>query len=185
MTAIAVALAGRIGSGKTSVAVALADRLGWQRVGFGDYVRSEATRRGLNPGSREVLQELGEELLRRDLDGFCRAVLAQADRAPDHGLVIDGVRHVAVFDALHRLLHPVPVRLVYLAASDKARQLRLEAAGRWDGSVMAKAEGHSTETDLKVALPGRADAVIDAERDLNAVLADALACAQETAAPTP
>ena len=184
MTGVVISLAGRIGSGKTSVAVALAHRLGWPRVGFGDYVRSEATRRGLDPGSREVLQELGERLLRQDLDGFCGAVLGQAVRASGSGLIVDGVRHIAVLDALHRLLSPSPVRLIYLAASDEARQLRLAAAGRWEQDVMAKAEGHSTEADLKNALPRRSEAVIDADRDFDAVLADALAYVQQTAALT-
>lgn len=96
---------------------------------------------------------------------------------------MDGVRHVTVLDALHRLLRPVPVRLIYLAASDEARRLRLEVAGRWDGNVMAKAESHSTEADLKVALLGRADAVIDADRDFDAVLADALVSANVAVAP--
>lgn len=184
MTGAVIALAGKIGSGKTSIAVALAHKLDCPRVGFGDYVRSEATKRGLNPGSRQVLQELGESLLRQDLDGFCEAVLSQADRAPDGGLIVDGVRHVTVLDTLHRLLSPSPVRLIYLAATDEARQLRLAAAGRWEQDVMAKAEGHSTEADLKTALPGRSDAVIDADRDFNAVLADAFAYAQQMAALT-
>lgn len=129
-----------------------------------------------------MLQELGEALLGQDLDGFCRAVLAQADRTLGDGLVLDGVRHVAVLDALRRLLGPSPVRLIYLAASDEARRLRLAAAGRWDGGVMANAERHSTEADLQAALPGRADAVIDADRAFDAVLADAIACARQAKA---
>lgn len=184
MTGVVIALAGRIGSGKTSVAVALAHRLGWPRVGFGDYVRLEAAKRGLDPGSREVLQELGERMLRLDLDAFCGAVLGQADCAPGSSLIVDGVRHVAVLDALHRLLSPSPVRLIYLAASDEARQLRLAAAGRWEQDVMAKAEGHSTEADLKAALPGSSDVVIDTDRDFDAVLAEAFAYAQQTAVST-
>ena len=173
-----MALAGKIGSGKTSVAVALAHRLGWPRVGFGDYVRLEATRRELDPGSREVLQKLGESLLRQDLDGFCKAVLGQTDRASDGGLIVDGVRHVAVLDALHRLVSPTPVRLIYLAGSDKARQLRLAAAGRWEQDVMTKAEGHSTEADILTVLPRKADVTVDADRDFDIVLADTIAYAQ-------
>ena len=99
-------------------------------------------------------------------------------------MIVDGVRHVAVLDALHRLLSPTSVRLIYLAASDEARQLRLTAAGRWEGDVMAKAERHSTEADLKVALPGRSDTVINADRDFDTVLADVFAYAQRLAAST-
>ena len=182
MTGAVIALAGKIGSGKTSIAVALAHKLGCPRVGFGDYVRLEATKRGMDPGSREVLQELGESLLRQDLEGFCEAVLGQANRAPDGSLIVDGVRHVAVLDALDRLLRPSPVRLIYLAASDEARQLRLAAAGRWEPAVMAKAEVHSTEADLKAALPSRSSAVIDADRDFDTVLDDAFAHARRAAA---
>ena len=183
MKGTAVALAGRIGSGKTSVAIALAHRLGWPYVGFGDYVRSEAVRQGLDPESREVLQRLGQDLLRQDLDGFCRAVLAQSDRAPRQGLIVDGVRHIAVLDTLRRLLAPIPVRLIYLAVSNDVRQLRLDAAGRCAGCDAAGAEDHPSEMLAALSLPATADAVLDGNRDLDAVVADALACVVRAPAP--
>lgn len=178
MNSVVIAVAGRIGSGKTSVAAALADTLRWPRVGFGDYVRLEAAKKGLDPGNREILQELGEVLLRRDVDGFCRAVLAQIDPPAECGLVVDGVRHVLVLEALRRLLSPKPVYLIYLAATNEARRLRLMEAGRSHG-LTTKVESHSTEADLESALPAFADAVLDADRSLEAVITDAFARIQK------
>ena len=61
MNPAVLAIAGPIGSGKTTTAALLARRLGWSRDGYGDTIRATAAARGL-PASRGTLQQLGAEL---------------------------------------------------------------------------------------------------------------------------
>src|SRR5262245_8749461 len=92
-------LAGGIGSGKTELASRLASRLAWPWVSFGNHVRAVAKDRGL-PETREQLQALGEELIGRDLDGFCLAVLGQAHWHEGASIIVEGIRHAEALGAL-------------------------------------------------------------------------------------
>ena len=57
-----IAIAGGIGSGKSTIARALADYFKCPIASFGDYVRGVAELRGREANRRE-LQEIGEQLL--------------------------------------------------------------------------------------------------------------------------
>jgi hypothetical protein len=91
---------GQIGSGKSSVSAAVAEALGWRRTGFGDYLRSEITLLGGNPDSREALQDLGQRRVDEDPKSFCRDVLTAGGFKSGDNFIVDGVRHVSIFDIL-------------------------------------------------------------------------------------
>ena len=103
---LVVCLAGQIGSGKSSVTRALGKALGWPATGFGDYLRCELTRRGGDPSSRRGLQDLGQQLIDSDPEGFCRAVLGAGDFTAGSDLLVDGVRHTDILRRLKRLVAP-------------------------------------------------------------------------------
>lgn len=163
MTSDSIALAGGIGSGKTTIAGQLAARLGLPRVGFGDHVRDVARERGI-AAARESLQSLGEELAGRGWEPFCRAVLAQADWRPGRALVIDGVRHMETVDVLRSLMSPGGVRLVVIATPDELRAARVKARDAAAAGDLVRADAHSTEAQVRTALPAAADLVVDGSR---------------------
>src|SRR6267378_1210406 len=119
-----LAISGRIASGKSTLARAFASEVGWPCVSFGDYVRSIA-RAGGAAETVEVLQDLGDELIRKNLEGFCEAVLAQADWKRGQALVIDGVRHYEVDSFLRRRVAPSRYFLTYFSIDDQTRTERL------------------------------------------------------------
>jgi transcriptional regulator with XRE-family HTH domain/dephospho-CoA kinase len=163
LESLVVGFAGRIGSGKSTVSTEVAKVLGWPRASFGDYVRTFARNAGLDE-SREVLQGLGEELIERGVDDFCKAVLANSGWNAGEPLVIDGIRHAEVIESLRRLVAPLEMRVVYLDVSD---QKRLENLREREEVVPAKLklmETHPTEEQVKELLPDLADLRLSGDR---------------------
>jgi adenylate kinase family enzyme len=120
---VVVALAGRKGSGKSTIARTLVERHGFSHASFGQYVRSEGQRRKLKldtPG----LEELGSALI-QDLgwERFCREVLRNVLGASE--LVVDGVRHWEVVPILRSITSPAKVILVFVEIDDDERVARL------------------------------------------------------------
>src|SRR5262249_10188002 len=122
---IVLALSGKIGSGKTTLSQELADALGWRRASFGEYVRAYAKSQGLDEKSRDVLQAVGQSLVEKDVVDFCRSVLAHFGWTSGEPLVIDGVRHAAVVDALRQIVAPLDLRVVFVDINEKTRLKRI------------------------------------------------------------
>lgn len=159
MKSIIVGFAGKIGSGKTTLSAAVAEALNWPRVGFGDYVRGVARQRGLEE-SRKVLQQIGASLVENP-DKFCRSLLEQVDWKPGQHLVVDGIRHAKIIDALRRVTEPSRVFLVFVKVAEKVRRKRLLNDGATGKQAAPEYESHTTEADVKAVLPAMADLVVD------------------------
>lgn len=163
-----LAFSGGIASGKSTLSEAVAQTLGCPRVSFGAYIREEAKRRGLS-SDRATLQELGEELVRKDTDGLCSAVLAQVAWSPGSAIVVDGVRHVGVAERLRTLAKPALFKLVHVAADGSTRAFRLAARGE-SAERLVEYEKHSTEHDVARRLPEMADLIVDGRRGIDSVI---------------
>jgi cytidylate kinase len=163
---------GQIGSGKSSVSTAVADALGWGRTGFGDYLRGEIARHGGDPDDRKALQDLGQARVDADAAAFCRDVLTAGGFQPGDDFVIDGIRHVNIFEILKQVGSPSDSRLLFLGAGEMTRSLRIKT--RSDAADFIRASTHPVEADLRSALPDRADAVIDADQPMDRVVSDCL-----------
>jgi cytidylate kinase len=163
---------GQIGSGKSSVSSAIAEALGWRRTGFGDYLRNEIARFGGDPSSRKALQDLGQSRVEGDPSAFCRDVLAAGGFQPGDDFVIDGIRHVGIFEILSIVSQPTRARLIFLGAAEATRIARVSE--RRDRQDFARALGHRVESELRDALPQRADGLVNADRPLEHVTADCL-----------
>lgn len=177
MTSTVLAFSGGIRSGKSTVSTAVAESLGCQRVSFGNYVRMITRLRGLED-CRENWQGVGESLIHEDLNDFCSAVLAQAPWEPGGSLVIDGVRHVEVAQALKLLVSPSELRLIYIDADDESRERRLRESSPSE-KPLAQLEKHSTEVQVKTRLRGLADLVVDGTRPAEELIREITAWAEE------
>jgi cytidylate kinase len=163
---------GQIGSGKSSVSTAVAAALGWQRTGFGDYLRSQVAQLGGNPNDRRALQDLGQKRVEEDPNAFCRDVLAFGGFRPGEPFVIDGIRHVLIYEILAGLVVPAQARLMFLGASEMVRIVRLRT--RPDAEDFDRASNHRVETELTSALPRRAHGIVNADQPLERVVSDCL-----------
>ena len=169
--ALVVSFAGQIGSGKSSVSRSLAVCLQWPRAAFGDYLRKLASKKGLDPDSRQVLQDLGQSLVEQDSAAFCRAVLLDGGFSSGSHMLVDGVRHLSIQRNIASIVAPSVSKLIYLRAGQSERLSRVQV--RADGPRdFGRAEGHVVESELHRELPEIADSIIDAERELPLVLED-------------
>jgi Cytidylate kinase len=163
-----LALSGKIASGKSTLANEFAKEVGWPCVSFGDYVRSVAKHRGLVE-SRETLQDVGDELIRTNLESFCQSVLHQADWRPGQSLVIEGIRHAEVNILLRNLVSPSRYILAYLKVDEDVRKERLRNEGIDDNELL-HVETHPTEEQVARVLPHLADYVFEGSRPIQEIL---------------
>jgi cytidylate kinase len=121
---LVLGLSGYRGSGKSTIASYLALSKGFAVVSFGDFVRSEAKRRGIEQ-SVESLQTLGAQLVQEwGILNFSARVLGQ--EPPDRDVVVDGIRHVDALHALRELSAPRRFVSVFVDVGDLERRRRLQ-----------------------------------------------------------
>lgn len=157
-----IALAGGIGSGKSTVARAIATRLGCPVASFGDYVRSVLKRSQVNP-SRAALQRKSEELIESlGWQGLTQNVLVEARWTPNQSLVADGIRHPDVIKALKVAVAPLPVLVIYLDVEPHVRAARVAARDNLSSDDLAKFDRHPTETSVGNEVKAMADVTVNA-----------------------
>jgi cytidylate kinase len=157
MNGIVLGVTGRIASGKSTIAKATAIALRCPHVSFGLYVRARAKEGGYE--DRQSLQNLGRDLLHdRGAQQFCIDVLrwGAPEFVPGMDLVVEGIRHVEVADALRSIVYPSRFALVFLSVDERTRQNRFELRDGEDRGELRSADGHVTEKDVAGALRGLA-----------------------------
>ncbi len=94
-------ITGPIASGKTSIADALAGivpRSG--RATFSSALRALAAAEGVDVGTREQLQDYGEAMVRSRWRQLWSATLEMAQPPGAVNLIVDGLRHLHIYEAL-------------------------------------------------------------------------------------
>lgn len=158
MTTKILAFSGQIGSGKSSLAGAISEKLRWKLGSFGDFVRQEAHKRGINSESRWALQELGMLLVTTNLGGFCAGFLRSIAYSPGENLVLDGIRHEVVLKTIREQTNATWVRLVHVVADATVRKRRHSIRGLEEG--LTTSESHPVEREEQL-LAQRADFLLD------------------------
>jgi len=159
-----VSFAAPIEAGKTTLSTRLGLQLGAPRVSFGDYLR-ELARKSVKEVTREVLQELGDRLVNQDVGAFCEEVLKQQPWQPRRPLIIDGVRHVEVLDALVGILAPAKVYLIFINVDRMTQSKRFEQDPLPHEKRLDELEQHPTELQVRSKLLDRAGLVLDGTED--------------------
>src|SRR5581483_8461316 len=144
---LVVAIAGKMGSGKTTLSKDLATAMACPRASFGDYVRQQVHDRGL-PTIRDNLQVIGTELLLRDPASFCTSVITSCGWQKGCALVIDGLRHLITIPIIRRITEPAEFRIVYVSVPEEVRLKRLSDRGDGGPQDVARIESHSSEQEL-------------------------------------
>jgi dephospho-CoA kinase len=145
------------GAGKSTAAQALV-KLGWKRVVMGDVIRSETTRRGLEPNARntgEVMRALREERGEAAVADLCLEAIVKmgADK-----VVVDGIRSVAEVEAFRKRAEVI---LVAVDASPARRFELLKERGRSDDPLTREMFEERDMRELGVGI-GEAIALADA-----------------------
>lgn len=144
LPAALVAIAGPIGSGKTTTAALLSLHTGWPATSYGDAVRAIAAVNGI-PGDRYQLQRIGEQLIARGWDAFTQRVLDQVAWKPGEAVIVEGLRHAQAVTALRQVTAPLPAFLFYL---DLPAAEGLARASTRDGKPNNPDGTHPVEQDL-------------------------------------
>jgi hypothetical protein len=121
---------------------------------------------------RRALQDLGQARVNKDPAAFCRDVLASGGFLAGYDFVIDGIRHVSVFDILVGISAPSRARLLFLCVEEAIRVSRIES--RIDARDFARASDHRVEAELRDALPRRVDGIVNASQPFDSVVDDCL-----------
>jgi cytidylate kinase len=151
---------GKLGSGKTAVSKMLAARIGARWNGFGATVKRIAAERELQI-ERHVLQVLGEELVQKSPDAFCRRVIAEAIPQSGTTLVLDGLRHLSILEQLRKLLSPRRVILIFVDVQEPIRLERILKREDCDLHTLKELESHSTEIQVMTELRSSAESIVD------------------------
>ncbi len=167
----AIAISGRIGSGKSTIATQLAVALRRPHVSFSAEIRATAAACGLSL-EREQLQRLGDRLISEGWAEFCARVLAQAGSCPAPP-IIEGVRHLQAIKVLRGMLSPDELAVVYLDVQEESRVSRLCERGDTASDVEA-AERHSSEQELTL-IRQHANIVVVNEAPVDVVVEEILA----------
>ena len=147
-----IVLTGPMASGKSTIARHLADVTGEPPLSFGNLIRAEAQRLGL-AGDRATLQDLGQRLV-STLGPLRMSEILLRDRRAN--VIIEGVRHLQVLEALNQLLPDL--LFVYLAAPTSVLDDRWAARGT--SAARKGATAHKVEGELEL-LRHRAAIAID------------------------
>jgi len=164
----ALAVCGKIGSGKSSVLRELERMHSWDVVSFGAYIKSLI----IDPHPvRETYQALGQELFSsRGPRGLLQDALNYRDPKSSIHL-IDGVRHVSVVDAMQRIYSKTIV--VFLKVDERTRYERFVARSDTATQVsygeFQQICNHPIEQGID-EIAGISDVVIDASGEIEQVV---------------
>ncbi|HVT01483.1 MAG TPA: AAA family ATPase [Patescibacteria group bacterium] len=89
-----IGITGPLGSGKTTASKILQNK-GYVQLIFSDVIKDEAKKRGLPTDTREILQDIGDELRNKyGNEVLAKKLLKKAVKLKINFLVVDGIRNI-------------------------------------------------------------------------------------------
>lgn len=155
--AMMIAVSGQIASGKSAVAKVISNCLSIPLVSFGDYVANESLKRGAVSPTRREMQDTGLSMV-QDSEAFVTGFLTWSGY-DEAGLIIDGLRHKAVGEALKRQISPQRLFIVFLDSDPTIISQRLESRGLSEASIQ-ECLTHPVESQLN-ELRANADLILE------------------------
>lgn len=148
-----ICIAGKAGSGKTTVAKYLSTQLNCRYVTVSDYLKSLCDGEEL---SRDILQAKGDECIQHGWAHFVQSFLRFVNWDGQNALIIDGVRHVSFMDMLKVYLYPNRPICVYLDADEDTIQKHIAFRGSETINRMPLSEGYEEKLHqcADVIIPG-------------------------------
>ena len=157
---ISFGFSGRIGSGKSSISKYIAKKNNMKYISFGNFIRQVAKKRGLRE-ERETLQLIGNEMIQKGIYKFCMMVLDYYDWKPNENVIIDGIRHIEIFNELKSIFSPNTILLVYISTDKNILLKRNIDRGIIDNTHLQEIENDETELDVKFKLQQISDYTIN------------------------
>lgn len=155
---LVLGVTGPSGSGKSTLCRSLCEHFDALHVSYGSYIRSIAAARSLSD-DLQTLQRLGLELYETLGAKLLTAkTLVFAGDDGSRNLVVDGIRHVDIWEACKEL-RPKGL-FVYVDASDKELQARLTHRDGWDADYIKQVHGHRLEVQVRDQLLPLANVVV-------------------------
>jgi len=153
-TKLTILISGRSGSKHREFAKIVGDQLTTSRnrkhkmVSFGEFLRGKflAEHGNAEPTKRQ-LQDLGQQYIQGGAFSFARQVLGKA-AANSPVLVIDGVRHESVQEAIEFIVHGIPILSLGIDASEQFLVKNLSQQ-RLGVNKIAEIQAHTSETEAR------------------------------------
>ena len=98
-----IVIIGQISSGKTTLAKKLSEDFDIPLASFGGYLKKQIGNYTDSISNRQVLQNIGQDMVDRDALGFLQNVIEFSDAREK--LIFEGVRHEVIFKAISGLSH--------------------------------------------------------------------------------
>lgn len=156
-------IAGKTGSGKSTLSKIIATELNYKYASFGDHVRKIALAKSISP-TRQNLQNLGQELLNENIKQFCLSIFSDIQWRQGQGLIIDGIRHEEIISVIKGIIFPDSFKLIFIKVDDSIRMARMKI----DDSTLRSIDDHPTENQvLSDKLIGLSDLTLDAEKPIS------------------
>ena len=147
-----ICIAGKIACGKSTVAKEITVYTGFPRISFGDILRNYSQEHDI-PQTREALQDLGQKILdQHGYEGFLKWAMNNSPNTDWNGsLVIDGLRHVAVYESIVELF-PETI-LVYCSCDPEVQVNRILSRDKITKEEAIKIVSHPTERYIQELEP--------------------------------
>jgi dephospho-CoA kinase len=141
---LVIGIAGRIGSGKTTVGKYLEGKFGYQYLRYSAVL---ADWNGLNPENKADLQKIGWVVMIDGLQSELNRRLI-AEILPDRSVAVDGLRHLLDFEMLRETFND-SFRLLFVETPPRLRFERLQARGKYQTyASFSSADGHPVERQI-------------------------------------
>lgn len=139
-----IGIGGKIGSGKTFWRNKISEYLECKSISFSDWLKQIAKDRHIENIDRNILQDIGAEVLLKGYDFITKEILQYTSWDSDNILVIDGIRDIGFYNYLKNFIYPNESILLYIKVEENIRQKRIKDRSEYLINEAHYSEGNSS-----------------------------------------